>query len=55
MGVILAEGGEEPGLLVADLDPDRVRRVREKNPALSHRRPDLYGLLAGEPAQPRVR
>ncbi len=53
MGVVVAEGGEGPGLIVADLDPDRLRRVREKNPALAHRRPGLYGLLAGEPVRPR--
>lgn len=51
MGVIVADGGEEPGLVVADIDPDRLRRVREKNPSLTHRRPDLYGLRAEEPAR----
>jgi predicted amidohydrolase len=51
MGVVVADGGEEPGLIVADIDPDRVRRVRDKNPSLSHRRPDLYGRVAEAPAR----
>jgi len=45
MGVIVADGGEEPGFVVVEIDPDRLRRVREKNPALTHRRPDLYEAL----------
>ncbi len=45
MGVIVADGGEEPRLVVVDIDPDRLRRVRERNPALTHRRPDLYEAL----------
>jgi predicted amidohydrolase len=48
MGAVVADGGEEPGLVVADVDLERLRRVREKNPALQHRRPDLYGALAGD-------
>jgi predicted amidohydrolase len=51
MGVVVADGGEAAGLIVADLDPDRLRRVQEKNPALTHRRPDLYGPLAEAPAR----
>lgn len=50
MGVVVADGGEEAGLLVTEIDPDRVRRVREKNPSLAHRRPDLYGTIAKMPA-----
>ncbi|MDQ7840521.1 MAG: carbon-nitrogen hydrolase family protein [bacterium] len=46
MGVVVADGGEEQGLVVAEVDLDRVRRVREKNPSLQHRRPDLYGAVA---------
>jgi deaminated glutathione amidase len=42
MGAIIVDGAEEPGLVVAEIDVTRVRRVREKNPALQHRRPDLY-------------
>lgn len=48
MGVVVADGGEEPGLVLAEVDLERVRGVREKNPSLYHRRPDLYGgLVAG--------
>ncbi len=54
MGIVVADGGDEQGLVVADVDPDRVRRVREQNPSLSHRRPDLYGSLA-EPSGRLVR
>jgi predicted amidohydrolase len=46
MGVVVADGGEEQGLVVAEVDLDRLRRVREKNPSLQHRRPDLYGAVA---------
>jgi predicted amidohydrolase len=42
MGVVVADGGEEPGLIVADIDPERVRRVRDKLLTLAHRRPELY-------------
>ncbi|MGQ0571692.1 MAG: carbon-nitrogen hydrolase family protein [Armatimonadota bacterium] len=49
MGVVVVDGGEEAGLIVVDIDPERVRRVRQKNPALQHRRPDLYGPVAQQP------
>lgn len=51
MGVIVADGGEEQGLVVAEVDLDRVRRVREKNPSLAHRRSDLYRALAEAPVR----
>jgi predicted amidohydrolase len=35
-GEILAEGGSEPGVLVADIDAGEVDRVRARIPALSH-------------------
>jgi len=37
-GRILAEGGDEPAVLIADCDPDELRRVRTRLPALHHRR-----------------
>lgn len=38
MGVAIAALGEAEGVAVADLDPERVRTVREINPALALRR-----------------
>lgn len=38
MGVPVAGLGESPGVAVAALDPDRVTAVRDKLPALAHRR-----------------
>jgi predicted amidohydrolase len=38
MGVVLASVGEEEGLGTATLDPARIARVREKNPAIRMRR-----------------
>ena len=37
-GRILAEAGDEPAIVVADCDPDELRRVRDSLPALRHRR-----------------
>jgi predicted amidohydrolase len=37
-GVVLAELGEQRGLAVADLDPERIRSVRAANPSLALRR-----------------
>lgn len=42
MGIIIAGAGEEEALLVADIDPARVKRVRDKLPCLLNRRPELY-------------
>lgn len=42
MGVVLAEGSEEENLLYAEVDLDRIARVREQLPSLQHRRPALY-------------
>jgi len=38
MGVVLASVGEEEGIGTADLDPERIERVRAKNPAIRLRR-----------------
>lgn len=43
MGVVLASAGEEENLIVSKIDPDRIRRVREKLPSVADRRPELYG------------
>jgi len=42
MGTVRAEGSEEEDILYADIDLERLARVREKIPALTHRRPELY-------------
>jgi len=42
MGVTLADGGEEAGVVVGDVDLERLARVRAKLPALQHRREELY-------------
>jgi deaminated glutathione amidase len=42
-GDLLAEHLEdEPGFVVADVDLDRLQRVRAQLPVLAHRRPDTY-------------
>jgi len=38
-GEVLADGGEEPGFITADLDPERVAAVRAMIPSLRHDRP----------------
>lgn len=38
MGTVLAGAGEEPGIAVAPLSPERVEQVRGKNPSLANRR-----------------
>jgi len=38
-GAVLAEGGEDPGVVVADIDPAKVTEARARVPALTHDRP----------------
>ena len=38
-GEILADGGEEVGIIVADIDPSAVAAARRRVPSLSHDRP----------------
>jgi Predicted amidohydrolase len=42
MGVVVGSAGEEEGLFVAEVDLERVSRVRSKLPCLNHRRPEFY-------------
>jgi len=42
-GVVLAQAPDEETVIVADLDFGLLARVRERLPALEHRRPDVYG------------
>ena len=37
-GVAIAERDEGPGVIVADIDPERIAQVRRELPALEHRR-----------------
>ncbi|MEB3227983.1 MAG: carbon-nitrogen hydrolase family protein [Synechocystis sp.] len=36
-GMILADAGEEPGLAIAEINPDRLKQVRQQMPSLNHR------------------
>ena len=38
-GTILADAGEEPGLIYAEIDPDQVEEARRRVPSLTHDRP----------------
>jgi predicted amidohydrolase len=45
-GVIVADMGEREGLAFVDLDPLRIREVREKLPLLKHRKEKIYSLTS---------
>ncbi len=36
-GVVLADAGEEPGVAIAEINPDRLEQVRRQMPSLQHR------------------
>jgi predicted amidohydrolase len=36
-GVILADAGEKPGMAIAEINPIRLKQVRQQMPALQHR------------------
>lgn len=38
-GEVLADGGEEPGIVYAEIDPARVAKIRAMMPSLQHDRP----------------
>ena len=42
-GIVLAQAPDGTGLVLADLDLDRVADARRRLPALATRRPDVYG------------
>lgn len=44
MGVVVASAGEEETLITAQLDLQRIERVRGKLPSVGHRRPEFYTL-----------
>ncbi|MED3560999.1 carbon-nitrogen hydrolase family protein [Bacillus xiapuensis] len=45
MGVVLASAGEEESLIISEIDPDRIKRVREKLPSVADRRPEFYTMV----------
>jgi predicted amidohydrolase len=47
MGVTLVDAGEEPGVVVGEVDLERIARVRAKLPSLQHRREDVYAAREG--------
>ncbi|MBM3488073.1 MAG: carbon-nitrogen hydrolase family protein [Alphaproteobacteria bacterium] len=51
-GEILADGGERPGFVIADIDPAKAAEARRAIPALAHDRP--YSQPAAEPAPRRA-
>lgn len=44
MGVVKANAGEEETLIIAEIDHDRIQRVRKKLPSVADRRPELYSV-----------
>jgi deaminated glutathione amidase len=46
-GRVLADGGEEEGVVVADCDPDELVRTRRAVPSLANRQPNAYRWPAG--------
>jgi predicted amidohydrolase len=44
-GEVLAKGDDQPGLVIADVDFEDVRRWRAQFPALRDRRPEVYATL----------
>ncbi|HKV43177.1 MAG TPA: carbon-nitrogen hydrolase family protein [bacterium] len=46
MGIALASGGEAPGVIFGDVDLARIGQVRQKLPALSQRREEIYAQRA---------
>ena len=41
-GVVLAQAPDEEGYIVAELDVERLERIRAQLPALANRRPEVY-------------
>ena len=42
LGVVVASLGEEPGVIVGDVDSERVATARAKNPSIANSRVDIY-------------
>jgi predicted amidohydrolase len=43
-GTIVAQASDAPGVIVADVETDRVAAVRRQIPVLANRRPEAYRL-----------
>jgi predicted amidohydrolase len=41
-GEVLAQAGEEEGVIIAELDLERLEEVRDSVPSLANRRPRAY-------------
>jgi deaminated glutathione amidase len=48
-GTILAQAPDEPTVVIAEIDLDRIADVRRRIPSLANRRADVYGDLQVEP------
>ena len=51
-GLVLATASDSETAIVADLDLDKLRDIRRRLPALSHRRADLFGDRQPDPYLP---
>jgi predicted amidohydrolase len=51
-GRVLAEGGSEPGLVLAEIDPAQVADARARIPTLQHARPFGIEVQAASAARP---
>jgi predicted amidohydrolase len=54
-GEILVDGGEEPGIVVAEIDPAKIAEARQMVPALKHDRPFQLRHAAGRVGPPAPR
>jgi len=53
MGVVRAQLGEAPGLLIDSIDPERLRASRQSLPVISHRRLDIAAIVRqSRPSRP---
>lgn len=50
-GIVLGQRWDEPGLVVVDVDVERARRARTRNPFYTGRRPELYSVGAAGDAR----
>jgi predicted amidohydrolase len=51
-GRVLAEGGTEPGVVLAEIDPTQVGDARARIPALQHARPFRIEVQAASAVRP---